>query len=130
MDYIDPQQQLFTKLKLDIEALGYAVYDGVLPPQGTSYPFVYLGDFQQTDSANKSKVNGFVFPVIHVWSNTPKNRGTVSEMLLNIKTVCRKLENTADFAWSLRNVTQRILPDNTTKTPLLHGVIEAEFYFS
>lgn len=41
MEYIDPQQELFSKLKIELEALGYAVYDGFLPPEGTAYPFVY-----------------------------------------------------------------------------------------
>jgi len=127
---MDPQQELFTELKLRIEALGCAVYDGFLPPDGTPYPFVYLGDFQQTDAANKSAVFGLVYPAIHVWSDTPKNRGTVSRLLLEIKTVCRSIAHTKNFAWAVRNVSQRILSDNTTKTPLLHGVIEAEFHFS
>ena len=130
MAKIDPQQELFTQLKLGLEAKGYDVYDGFLPPDGTPYPFVYLGDFQQTDNANKSAVHGNVYATIHVWSDTPRQRGTLSDILLDIKTVCRKIEHTPNFAWALRNVTQRILPDNTTKTPLLHGVVEAEFYFS
>lgn len=127
---MDPQQELFARLKLDIEALGYTVYDGFLPPDGTPYPFVYLGEVQQVDNANKSGVFGTVFPTLHVWSDTPRNRGTVSQMLLEIKTVCRKITHTAHFAWAFRNVTQRILPDQTTKTPLLHGVIEAEYKFT
>ena len=127
---MDAQQELFTKIKTDLEALGYSVYDGALPPDGTPYPFVYLGDCQQTDDANKSAVFGSVFQTIHVWHNNPRQRGTVSEMMLAIKTACRKIGHTDNFAWALRNPTQRILPDNTTKTPLLHGIIEAEFLFS
>ncbi|MEG1426053.1 MAG: hypothetical protein RSC76_00040 [Oscillospiraceae bacterium] len=127
---MDPQQELFTQLKMSLEAQGYAVYDGFLPPDGTPYPFVYLGDFRQTDNANKSAVFGHVYATIHVWSNSPKNRGTVSQMLLNIKIMCRKIEQTANFSWILKNMGQRILPDNTTKTPLLHGVVEAEYKFS
>lgn len=127
---IDPQQELFTALKLNLEAKGYDVYDGCLPPADTPYPFIYLGDFQQIDDANKTAVFGRVFPTIHIWSNTPKNRGTVSDMLLDVKTVCRQITHTKNFAWAVRNITQRIMPDNTTKTPLLHGVIEAEFMFS
>jgi hypothetical protein len=126
----DPQQELFSKLKKEIESLGYDVYDGFLPPDGTPYPFVYLGDCQQTDDANKSAVFGNVYQTIHVWSNTPLNRGTVSQMLLAIKNVCRGISHTDNFAWYVRNVNQRIIPDNTTKTPLLHGVIEVEFKFS
>lgn len=127
---IDPQQELFTKIKIEIEALGYDVYDGMLPPEDTPYPFVYLGDCRQDDDTNKSAVFGNVYQTIHVWSNNPSNRGTVSSMLLAIKKVCRKIEHTDKFAWLLRNVNQRIIIDTTTKTPLLHGVIEVEYKFS
>lgn len=126
---MDPQQELFTELLIRIKAEGYDVYDGFLPPEGTPYPFVYLADSQQTDVANKSAVFGSVYQTIHVWSNTPKNRGTVSEMMLGIKNICRRMRDTDNFTWLLKNVSQRILPDNTTKEPLLHGIIEAEFKF-
>lgn len=127
---IDPQQELFTALKLNLEAKGHDVYDGFLPPEDTPYPFVYIGECQQIDDANKSAVFGYVHQTIHVWHNNPKQRGTVSKMLLDIKTVCRNIKHTTNFAWSVRNVTQNILPDTTTKSPLLHGVLDVEFYFS
>ena len=64
---IDPQQEIFTALLVLIIALGYDVYDGFLPPEDTPYPFVYLGDSQQTDTANKSAVFGNVHQTIHIW---------------------------------------------------------------
>ena len=85
MEYVDPQQELFSKLKIEIESLGYDVYDGFLPPEGTPYPFVYLGDMTQTDDTNKSAVLGNVFQTMHVWSNTPRNRGTVSKCYTALK---------------------------------------------
>ena len=127
---MDPQQELFTELLTEIKALGYDVYDVFLPPDGTSYPFVYLADSQQTDDANKTAVFGNVYQTIHVWHNNPRQRGTVSKMLLAIKNVCRRLDHTENFAWNVRNVNQRILPDKTTKQPLLHGLLEIEFSFS
>lgn len=127
---MDAQQELFTALKLAIEAKGYTVYDGALPPMNTPYPFVYLGDFMQYDTEHKNAVTGTVDPVIHVWHNSPNQRGTVSKMLLEIKAEFRKLARTSNFSWAVRNVQTRILPDNTTRPPLLHGVIEAEFLFS
>lgn len=127
---MDPQQELFTKLLTEIKALGYDVYDGFLPPDGAPYPFIYLADSQQTDDANKTAVFGNVYQTIHVWHNNPRQRGTVSKMLLAIKNTCRKLEHTDNFAWDVRNVNQRILPDKTTKQPLLHGLLEIEFSFS
>lgn len=126
----DPQQELFSKLKKDLEAKGFAVYDGFLPPEGTPYPFVYLGDSQQTDDANKSAVFGNVFQTIHVWHNNPRQRGTVSQILLEIKLTCRLIEHTKNFAWDVRDISQQIIPDNTTATPLLHGVLDVEWKFS
>lgn len=127
---LDPQQELFAKVKLDIESLGFAVYDGFLPPENTPYPFVYLGDCRQQDEAYKGVICGSVYLTIHVWHNSPKQRGTVSAMLLAIKTALRSIERTNNFAWAVRDVAQQIIPDNTTRTPLLHGVIEAEVKFS
>ena len=127
---MDAQQELFTALKLELEAKGYAVYDGAMPPEDTPYPFVYLGDFEQTDSELKNAVTGTVYPMIHVWHNKAGQRGTVSMMLFEIKTIMRKLVRTDNFAWLVRNINTRIIPDNTTKTPLLHGVIEADCLFS
>lgn len=127
---MDPQQELFTKLLLRLKELGYDVYDTFLPPEGTPYPFIFIADSQQTDTQTKSAVMGNVYQTIHIWHNSPKQRGTVSQMLLDIKKVCYKLKHTENFAWMIQNVNQRILPDNTTKTPLLHGVLEVEFKFS
>lgn len=128
--YTDPQQELFSALKIRLEALGFSVYDGFLPPADTPYPFIYLGDNQQTDRNFKNAVTGRVHQVIHIWHNNPRQRGTVSEMILKTKTACRKIEKTAHFSWDVQGMIARIFPDNTTKTPLLHGVLEVDFNFS
>lgn len=130
MAAVDPQQEIFTAVKLGLEAIGHSVYDGFLPPDGTPYPFDYLGDCQQIDDANKSAVFGNVHLTIHLFSDNPKKRGTASAMLLEIKNVCRRIAHTANFAWSVRGISQQILMDTTTKTPLLHGVVNVEFKFS
>lgn len=127
---MDPQQELFTWLKLNIESAGYDVYDGPLPPEGTPYPFVYLGASQQVDDANKGGIFGNVFQTIHVWHNTPEKRGTLSRILLDVKEICRRIDTTDSFTWYVRNMDQQILEDTTTKTPLLHGVLNVEFRFS
>lgn len=106
------------------------MYDTILPPEDTEYPFIFIGDNQQADKENKTAIFGKVYQTIHLWHNNPKQRGTVSKMLLDIKTVCRGILHTANFAWDCKITNQRIFADKTTKTPLLHGVVEAEFYFS
>ena len=127
---MDPQQELFTELLLRLKEKGYDVHDTFLPPEGTPYPFIYLADSQQTDDSNKTAIFGNVYQTINVWHNNPRQRGTVSGILLDIKEICYRLEHTANFAWMVQNMNQRILPDNTTKTPLLHGLLEVEFKFS
>lgn len=127
---MDPQQELFSELLLKMKELGYDVYDTFLPPKGTPYPFIYLADSQQTDTPNKTAVFGNVSQTIHIWHNNPRQRGTVSKMLLDIKKICYKLEHTENFAWMVQDMNQQIRPDNTTKTPLLHGLLEVEFKFS
>lgn len=129
-----PQQELYSRLLVDLRRYfkesGYEVYDGALPPEGTAYPFVYLGDFRQNDTDTKTQTVGSVFPTIHVWHNNTRQRGTVSMMLLAIVSICRSIKTTDNFSWLMKDVTQNIIPDSTTTTPLLHGTFEAEFKFS
>lgn len=127
---MDAQQEFFTAFKLGMEAKGYAVFDGALPPKDTPYPFVYLGDFRQADKELKNAVTGIVYPTIHVWHNNIRQRGTVSLMLHEAKTVCRQIFNTKNFSWMIRNVNSEIISDNTTETPLLHGIVTAECLYS
>lgn len=128
---MDPQQELFTALLTALREQGYDVYDGFLPPEETPYPFIYLADSHMVDDAgNKTILFGNVYQNIHVWHDSPKKRGTLSGILAAVKTLCRGIRYTDHFAWTVRNVDQRILPDTTTKTPLLHGLLEVEFKFT
>lgn len=126
---MDPQQELFGRLLTEIKKKGYDVYDDGLPSEGAPYPFVYLADSQQTDHANKDVVFGSVYQTIHVWHNNPRQRGSVSAILLDVKGICRGIRDTKNFLWCLRNTSQRIMPDNTTHSPLIHGILDIEFNF-
>ena len=125
---IDPQQEIFTALKLSLEKKG-SVYDGVLPPEDTPYPFYFLGDCQQIDKELKNATHGAVHQTIHLWHYSDQ-RGSLSELILTLKAVCRNIKQTANFSWAVRNINQRILIDKSTATPLLHGIVDVEFYFS
>ena len=124
---MDIQQAVFTQLLIDIEAKGYDTHDGHLPPKETPYPFVYLGNSNQSDNSTKAGNIGTVSQMIHVWHNDVQKRGTVSAMLADIKDVCRGLER--KYPVILSGMTQDILPDNTTTQPLLHGVLTVNFKF-
>lgn len=128
---MDPQQELFSTLLLELKKqYPDRVYDTFLPPEGTPYPFVYLADSILNDRANKTAVFGNVSQTIHVWHDNPRQRGRVSQMLLQIKQICRRLEHTGNFSWSVKDLTQNIRPDTTTNQPLLHGIVDVTFLFS
>lgn len=124
---MEPQQMLFGYLLTELKAKGYSVYDGALPADGTPYPFIYLADSQTVDEARKDSVQGIVYQTVHVWHDNPKERGTVSAMILDIKNTCRKLES--ETGWLLAECSSRILADNTTGRALMHGIIETGFRF-
>ena len=124
---LDPEEEIFIAMKKTLEKK-HSTYDGFLPPKGTPYPFIYLGEFtQQDDASNKSLIFAEVNATIHVWHDNPRQRGTVSAMLADIKEAARGLIETKHYTWKVSSVYQRILEDNTTNTPLMHGVVEITF---
>ena len=109
---------------------GVGVYDTDLPPEDTPYPFVYLADCSESDQATKNEIIGETNLTLKVWHDNIRQRGTVSGILADIKKICRSIEHTAHYAWNMQRPTQRITPDNTTKQPLLMGILEVGYKFS
>lgn len=129
---MDPQQEIFTSLlvalKKSFEKNGYEVYDGELPPEGTPYPFIYLADSQQVDErVGKREIMANVYQTVHVWHNNPRERGTVSSIMYGVKAIAYKTNKTTHFTWEIGNIEQRIISDNITKSPLVHGILNIEF---
>lgn len=124
---MDPQQELFSTLLVELKKYGYDVYDSVLPPDDTPYPFIYLGDSQVVDDIYKNATLCTVTQTVHVWHNNPRERGVVSQMLYAIKKVAYALTETKSYKWSGRVESQQILPDTSTSVPLMHGVITLQF---
>lgn len=132
---MDPQQEVFTSLLValtnEFKTLGYGVYDGELPSEDKPYPFIYLADNQQIDKqVGKREIMANVHQTVHVWHNNPRERGTVSTLMYGVKKVAYGLKKTTNFKWDLVNIDQRIMTDNTTKIPLVHGIINLEFYMT
>lgn len=128
---MEAQQEIFTELLVRLKGLGYDVYDGFLPPEGVPYPFVYIGDNSQSDTGYKANMEtGTVTQTVHVWHNSPKERGTLSKIMQEVKAIAKNIERTKNYTWYVRNLNQRVIPDTTTDTPLLHGIVEIDFRFS
>lgn len=129
---MDAQQEIFTSLLIMLKKVfeddGIKVYDTFLPPLDVPYPFIYLADSQLTDDySNKQMVFGTVNQTIKVWIDNPKQRGTLSDILADIKNVCRGMSHTKNYAWMVSNINQRILADDSTGVPLMQGILEIDF---
>ena len=122
------QQSIFSELLVKLRKL-YPdnVYDGALPPKGTAYPFVYLGETTQDSREVKKHQKGSpadISQTIHVWHNNTRQRGRVSGIVDTIEDVCYSLASAECVGYG-----SRILPDDTTAEPLLHAVITVDFIF-
>lgn len=131
MDNImDPQQELFTLLRVAlVKEFGEGkVYDGKLPPGDTPYPFIYLGELSENDVMYKASIGGIVRITVHVWHDRPEMRGTLSQMMKQIKAAGISLQGKTR-CFDYRGASETVLPDSTTGQPLLHGVIELNYQY-
>jgi hypothetical protein len=127
----DPQQEIYTALLVALRDGVTPVYDGFLPPQGTPYPFIYMGDVAAGIVRKKSGETGTVKQTVHVWHSNPHKRGSVSAILMDIKRAADRIKETpGGYGWDIVDVSEEILPDTTTATPLLHGVVTLTFSYS
>lgn len=128
---MDAQQELFTSLKLAIEETGLTVYDGNLPPNKATFPFALMADTSQSDRLTKTRSYylGRINQTIHVWHNQSTKRGSFSKILDDVKEVCRNLEWKND-RFTMKSLALKIVADNSTAEPLMHGVITVEYYSS
>lgn len=126
---MDSQQELFSALLVALKKeLECGVYDGFLPSEDTAYPFVYLADSQLVDDyGNKTMLMGTVSQTIDVWSNNPRKRGELSDVMNQVKEICRKLTHTKSYAWQVTSINQTILADTSTSVPLMHGALNIDF---
>lgn len=138
----DPGQIAFCRVrKIAEELLGKSgVYDTVLAEVGTSYPFFYIGESFQNDELLKNSVVGTINLTVHYWTDQVRARGTAVEDMRKFKSALYESENALEnedentqndeTKIHFLRANSRILADNSTAVPLLHGVIELYFSFS
>ena len=138
----DPGQIAFCRIRKIIEDnFGkFATYDTVLPEVGTSYPFFYIGESFQSDELLKNSVVGTINLTVHYWTDQVRARGKAVEEMRKFKSALYESENTLEnedenaqndeTKVHFLRANSRILADNSTAVPLLHGVIELYFIFS
>ena len=78
---MDPQQELFSAvlmaLKEKYKDTGVGVYDTILPPKDTPYPFIYLADCSESDQATKNELIGETNLTLKVWHDNIRQRNGI-----------------------------------------------------
>lgn len=126
--YKSPQQYIFDEIYITSLNLGYETYD-YLPPENTDYPFVFIGEQFDIDTANKTNVRGLVNQTVHVY-HTRKKRRELTDMVNDLRAAFRTLKKAGPYQINVRSVEGRTIFDNSTSETLLHGIIEIEFRFN
>jgi hypothetical protein len=123
-----PEQEIFDAIFSTCLNLGYRTYD-YLPPNGTQYPFVYIGEVFQQDRHTKSGLFGDIQVTVHIFNDRKKRKETTT-MRDTIKNELYKLKRAGNINVMLKRGTGQILIDNSTSEPLLHGILELEFTYN
>lgn len=118
-----PEQKIFTKIRMLCVDLGYDVYDYL--PGDVDYPFVFIGEqFKQDERINKDKLNKSTQVTVHLYHNNYRQRGTFTTMMNNIERAIR-----SEYRHCGELIDTQILFDNSTNTPLLHGILETNINY-
>lgn len=121
-----PDQALHDRIIIISQNLGYATYN-YLPDSKAPYPFVFVGEILEVDRRTKFNRFGDYQVNIHIYADDPlRNRRTVVDMRNAIKNAFYQLKSTDDYQVINHHTTGRVLPDNSTGTPLLHGILSCE----
>ena len=123
-----PQQQIYDAIFKACLQLGYRTFD-YLPADDVAYPFVYVGEQSDQDRDLKDIVIGNVQQTIHIYHHH-RGRRELTDMMDNIKAEIRKLRHTETFFIRSANITAQTIPDNSSATPLLHGIIDTNIRFN
>lgn len=116
------QQEFFMALRSALKKQGYAVYDSVLPPDNTPYPFIYLaGSWTNPQDIKKGDL-GLIRQIVQVWG-TAQMRGTIDSLNEAVLNTAKSIKTTDHYAFKVRlnETEQQILNDDTTNTPLMQG---------
>ena len=118
---MNPEQRVFTDIRrILINLFGEkSVYD-YLPPEGTEYPFIRVGEvFSQRRRLHKDDLNGDMQVSLHFWHDNTRQRGTFTKMMHDAEVAL-----IGEYGVRGEDINTRVIDDNTTSVTLLHGILE------
>lgn len=124
---ISPQQSVFMLCKnTALDIFDGKVYD-YLPGKETDYPFIFIGEQFSNDIVNKSVIFAKITQRVHLFHNDFREKRKINDIFFEYMQTIREREKAFDRDFLVHEMTYRMLTDNTTDTPLMHGVLEITF---
>ena len=121
-----PNHDLFRKL-FALSNLRVDTYD-YLPDADTQYPFVYIGEYNGSDTPNND-LYGTVRQTAHIYG-TRKNRSKIDNISAYLENTVKYFKEGYEYNFNHLTTDKQVIADNTDVQPLLHVVLDITFSYT
>lgn len=121
-----PNHDLFRKIFVISDAR-VDTYD-YLPEADTKYPFVYIGEYNGSDTPNND-LYGTVRQTVHIYG-TRKNRSKIDNISAYLENTVKRFKEGYEYNFNHLTTDKQVIADNTDVQPLLHVVLDITFSYT
>lgn len=123
----NPYNEIFQTVIELSRKKGYDTFD-YLPDENQSYPFVFVGNQQNTDIQTKGRILGTTHIQIDVYAEF-NHRSEVLDIMDDLQATVINYQHTDNFKYQVTNTSQQMIADQSTDIPLWHGVLELDIQY-
>lgn len=123
----NPYNEIFQTVIELSRKKGYDTFD-CLPDENQSYPFVFVGNQQNTDIQTKGRTLGTTHIQIDVYAEF-NHRSEVLDIMDDLQATVINYQHTDNFKYQVTNTNQQMIADQSTDIPLWHGVLELDIQY-
>jgi hypothetical protein len=123
----NPYNEIFQTVIELSKKKGYDTFD-YLPDENHSYPFVFVGNQQNTDIQTKDRTLGTTHIQIDVYAEF-NYRSEVLTIMDDLQATVIDCQRTENFKYQVTNANQQMIADQSTDIPLWHGVLELDIQY-
>nr|DAI36568.1 MAG TPA: hypothetical protein [Caudoviricetes sp.] len=121
-----PNHDLFRKI-FAISNARVNTYD-YLPDAEASYPFVYVGENNGSDTPNNDLI-GTARQTVHIYGIRAQ-RAKIDNISAYLESVLKHLKEGYEYNFNHRTTEKQVIADNTDVQPLLHIVLDFTFNYT
>lgn len=121
-----PNHDLFRKI-FAISDARVDTYD-YLPNADASYPFVYIGENNGSDTPNNDLI-GTARQTVHIYG-IRAHRAKIDNISAYLESVVKNLKDGYEYHFNHSRTEKQVITDNTDVQPLLHIVLDFAFNYT